>query len=214
MGCANHDDISYVTASVQQQAVAGQGRSIGQTAPPLSAKRVSGSASSASRGRRIFQVLIALLSWITFAVLWMWQIGDYKPSNLELYPAFIGAALVIMLGIGRGWIQWNRSIYRRRHNRNSPVVREVDFSHDAIGRPVHCHADLRYAAGQLIVSVDDDGAKVYRPGRRPRPVDSADVPEPVSATRPHWFDHQPVGIQPPLAPTTYLPESQLHAVFG
>ena len=146
-----------------------------QIGPTVAAARVTGSASSAGRVRRAGHVLAAAIAWSILAALWVWQLGDYRPSRFELYPALIGLVFVVLLISGRAWIGWNRGIYRRRHTRTRALEREPDFNHDSLGRRVLCNPALRYAPGQVIVSIDAAGAKTYRPGLevgRPDPLDA------------------------------------------
>ena len=51
----------------------------------------------------------------------------------------------------------------RRHTRGAPIVREVRFDRDALGRVIVAKPGMRYCAGVIEVSLDhDESVKTYR----------------------------------------------------
>lgn len=128
---------------------------------------LTGSRSRASDGRRAVQIALGALSWIGFGALWMWQLEVYVPSTWLYSITLIAIILAAWIAFTVCWVRWNRNIYARRHRRTTPVRQEVSFTEDSLGRPIVAPGGIRAADGQIIVSVDEDGAKRYDPARRP-----------------------------------------------
>jgi len=146
------------------------------TAHPRSVA-LTGSRSAASKRRILIHLLIGIASWTTLAALWFWQLKVYVPTDWLAGVEVIFALLAVWACFSVGWVAWCRSIYRRRHRRTTPLTREVDFAHDAIGRPISASPGIKEERGQLIVSLTDDGLKRYEPAplsKRRRAIPSDD----------------------------------------
>ncbi|HWI06493.1 MAG TPA: hypothetical protein VNT54_03125 [Solirubrobacteraceae bacterium] len=127
----------------------------------------------------MLHVLAGVLGWAGFAALAVWQLGFFVPPQAGDRLAALALCGAALTCIGIGWIRWNRSIYRRRHRRSSPIVMNVDFSHDSLGRPIVAPPGVSEAHGQVFVSVDADNAiKSYR--RRRTPVAAPERPRRVA----------------------------------
>ncbi len=129
---------------------------------------LTGSASRAGKGRRAVQAALGALSWVGFALLWMWQLEVYVPSTWLYSICLIAIILAAWIVLTICWVRWNRNIYARRHRRNTPVRQEVSFDQDTLGRPIKAPGGIRAAEGQIMVSVDGDGNKRYESARLPR----------------------------------------------
>ena len=129
---------------------------------------LTGSASRAGESRRAIQIVLGGLSWIGFALLWLWQLEVYVPSTWLYSICLIAIILAVWIVFTIAWVRWNRNIYSRRHRRTSPVRQEVSFYEDTLGRPIKALGGIRAAEGQIIVSVDDDGNKRYDSAQRRR----------------------------------------------
>lgn len=128
----------------------------------------TGLASRASRPRRLLHVLAGVLGWIGFAALAVWQLGFFVPPKAGDGLAALAACGAALTCAGIGWVRWNQAIYRRRHRRTSPIVMNVDFSHDSLGRPIAAPPGACEAQGQIFVAVDAaTGVKSYRRQRTP-----------------------------------------------
>ena len=128
----------------------------------------TGLASRASRPQRLLHVLAGVLGWLGFAALAVWQLGFFAPPRAGDGLAALAACGTALTCIGIGWIRWNQSIYRRRHRRTSPIVMNIDFSQDSLGRPIAAPPGVSEAPGQIFVSVDAaSGIKSYRRRRTP-----------------------------------------------
>lgn len=127
---------------------------------------LTGSRSRASDARRAVHVVLGAVSWIGFVLLWMWQLEVYVPSTWLYSICLIAVILAAWVVFTICWVRWNRNIYARRHRRTAPVRQEVAFDEDSLGRPISAASGIRAAEGQIIVSVDEAGAKTYQPARR------------------------------------------------
>jgi hypothetical protein len=104
----------------------------------------------------------------------VWQLNVYVPSDwlggVELILLLLAAWACFSLG----WVAWCRSIYRRRHRRTMPLTREVDFASDRLGRRILAPPGIAAARGQVLISVPEQGVKLYETAARraPKPAPS------------------------------------------
>lgn len=131
------------------------------TAHPRSVA-LTGARSRLSARRRVGHVLAGIAGWIGLGGLWAWQLSNYVPENWLTGVELIFALLLGWACFSVAWVAWCRSIYRRRHRRTKPIERDVDFSHDTLGRPIVAAPAVRTARGQVLVWVDASGIKHYQ----------------------------------------------------
>ena len=55
------------------------------------------------------------------------------------------------------WVRWNQGIYRRRHNRRTPLVTEVQFERDAVGRRIAAPPD-GLDGSEIVITIDGPAA--------------------------------------------------------
>lgn len=123
----------------------------------------TGLASRASLARRLLHVVAGLAGWIGFAALGVWQLGFFAPPEAAVGLTALAACGIVVTCACIGWVRWNQSIYRSRHRRTVPIVVNVDFSHDSLGRPIAAAPGVREAGGQIFVALDAaTGFKSYR----------------------------------------------------
>ena len=146
--------------------------------PPPDAGRghvASGSGSRATTTRRAAHVAAGLLGWTVFVGLWVWQLEVYVPDQWLAGIVMIVAVLGAFAVATPAWVAWNRNIYRRRHRRTKPLVMEVAFDEDALGRRIVADPGVRTAPGRIVVEVDETGrAKTYRVAARGREPEADD----------------------------------------
>jgi membrane protein implicated in regulation of membrane protease activity len=134
---------------------------------------LTGSRTRASRPRRAAHVAVGLASWVALTALWVWQLGTFVPASWFAGVATILVLLAVWSAFSVVWVAWSRNIYRRRHRRTEPVVHDVDFTQDALGRRIVAPPQLVGAhGGHVLVTVGDDGVKRYQPAlaRTPEPA--------------------------------------------
>jgi hypothetical protein len=121
----------------------------------------TGSASRASRLRSCAHFAVGAGAWLLLGVLWLWQVDAHHiPAHwlATVTAVVVGAAVFAAFCVV--WVVWNRSIYRRRHNRRSPIIREVQFESDALGRLIVASED-DLLASHLVVDVDEATSRKY-----------------------------------------------------
>jgi hypothetical protein len=124
---------------------------------------LTGSRAHTGRARLTGHLIAGVAGWVVLVGVWAWQLAVHVPANWLGGVGLIFALLAAWVCFSIAWVEWNRSIYRRRHRRTRPIERELTFTHDALGRPVAAPAGLALLRGQLIVSVDAEGVKRFRP---------------------------------------------------
>lgn len=132
----------------------------------------SGSAEDLGRGRTALHLLVAVVGWLGFITLWVWQLEVFVPANWLSGLELIGVFLVVFALASPAWVLWNRSIYRRRHRRATPIVLEVQFERDSLDRPLAVSPAVLLHPAEIRVTVSDDGA-----------VKRYDVPERAAPAR-------------------------------
>lgn len=112
---------------------------------------------------KTFHITTGILAWGGFVALWVWQLEVAAPSHWEIDVEVI-AGFIILWGLFTvSWVNWNRSIYRRRHRRTEALVTDVEFDHDSLGREIVASPQARHDGGQIFVAIDEEGRKHYVP---------------------------------------------------
>jgi hypothetical protein len=131
------------------------------TAQPQSVA-LTGTRSRIGARRQLGHVLVGIAGWVALAGLWVWQLSNYIPANWLTGIELIFALLIGWTFFSVAWVAWCRNIYRRRHRRTAPIEREVDFSHDTLGRPILAAPAVRGSHGQVLLWVDSSNVKHYQ----------------------------------------------------
>ncbi|WP_205697279.1 hypothetical protein [Conexibacter sp. SYSU D00693] len=125
----------------------------------------TGAESRSTAAGRIRHAVVGGASWLVLGALWVWELDGHVPSHW--WPPLVGllGVLALFAAFTPGWVAWNRSIYRRRHRRTSPMVVEVAFDRDWVGRSVRAAEGVRDHVGEIRVRLEEqpgtDGVKVY-----------------------------------------------------
>jgi len=113
----------------------------------------TGSASRASRGRKVAHGLVGGASWLGFGWLCVLQITQHLPGEWKMQLTGIAGTLVLFTGLTLGWVSWNRNIYRRRHRRTVAPVQPVSVARDTQGRRITASADHDRRRGEIVISL-------------------------------------------------------------
>jgi hypothetical protein len=127
----------------------------------------TGSASRSSRFRKFAHACVGVAGWLLLAGLWVWQVhaGHVPPNWLPVVSVIAGGALTFATA-SVAWIKWNRNIYSRRHNRLTPIVTDIQFEVDALGRTIVASNEGRQANHIVVVIDPTADEKHYRPHSR------------------------------------------------
>lgn len=97
-------------------------------------------------------------------LLWAWQAETHDiPANWAIVVAATGAGGIALAALSVAWVRWNQDIYRRRHRRLTPLVADVQFELDAVGRHVVAASDV-LAGSRIVIRIDEAGVKRYLHG--------------------------------------------------
>lgn len=116
--------------------------------------------------------LLGVTAWAGFLSLWVWQIDGYLPTH------WMGG--LIMIGVGAAGyailtplcVWWNRNIYRRHHKRRSPIICEVGFKTDRLGRKLLIRPAVLLHPTRVTVDLDEanETKRYLVPSARPKPL--------------------------------------------
>jgi hypothetical protein len=121
----------------------------------------TGVASRASDLRAGLHGAAGLVGWAALIACVGWRWAASTSSRVGLITIAGTAAILLIIFALRTWVEWNRSIYRRRHRRTRAVERSVAFDVDALGRPVAGDPATLMASPEIVIRVTDDGVKHY-----------------------------------------------------
>lgn len=103
----------------------------------------------ASRRGRWSSAATAVPAWVILGLIW-WRAIVEQPDQLAVGALIWAGCAVFTTLVIVGWVAWNRSLAHRRERRyggrSGAAAGEIEYGHDALGRPV----------------VAADGAKVAR----------------------------------------------------
>jgi hypothetical protein len=130
--------------------------------------------------RRLAHLLVIALGWVGFA--WMWLLVAARPwESQRLIWLIVGSLLVVPLLTG-AWVLHNRSIHRRKGERQAVAKADASYAHDWHGRVVQ--ADWAVLRHSCVVLVSVDGAhKLYRGSHVADSAHSATTTAPASPSR-------------------------------
>lgn len=121
----------------------------------------TGSASRASRLRAGAHAAVGAAGWLLLGFLWLWQFeADHVPSDWMTTVAVTTGGALAFAASCVGWVCWNRSIYRRRHNRRAPIASQIQFESDALGRAIVVSEGGRDAS-RVVIDIDSDADVKY-----------------------------------------------------
>jgi hypothetical protein len=122
----------------------------------------TGADSLAGPARQVLHALVGVGAWAGFLSLWAWQIDGYLPVHWIGGLIMIGVGVVGYATLTPLWVRWNRNIYRRHHNRRSPIVCDVDFKTDRLGRKLLISPAVLLHPTLITVDLDEtNGTKRY-----------------------------------------------------
>jgi hypothetical protein len=102
--------------------------------------------------RRLAQLLVIGLGWVGFV--WMWLLVAARPwESQRLMWLIVGSLLIVPLLTG-AWVMHNRSIHRRKGERQAVAVADTSYAHDWHGRVVHADWAALQRSRVVFVSIE------------------------------------------------------------
>lgn len=121
----------------------------------------TGSASRSSRLAKAAHICLGGAGWSLLGLLWLWQSNTrYIPGDWAIVVAATGAGGLALAALSVAWVRWNQGIYRRRHRRLTPLIAEVQFETDAVGRPIVATPEA-VDGSRIVIRIDAAGVKRY-----------------------------------------------------
>ncbi|MDO9556569.1 MAG: hypothetical protein Q7J82_03165 [Coriobacteriia bacterium] len=124
--------------------------------------------------RLVIQYLLAIVSWVIFALLWAWVFWE-GPAVDELltvgYILLVSFGIVVLMAI---WVRYNVGIYRRKGARKTVPVATYDYSTDRLGKTVRLDIDVLRNERMISVTIEN-GEKCYVAMRADDPATVSDV---------------------------------------
>jgi hypothetical protein len=132
--------------------------------------------------RRLAHLLGVVVGWVGFV--WLWMLVATRPwESQRLMWLMLGSLLVAPLLTG-AWVLHNRSLYRRKGERQAVSVVDMGYAHDWHGRQVQADWATLCRSRMVLVSIDGErklyhGSLVDNPSAAPQALPAA-----VAAARP------------------------------
>ncbi len=118
----------------------------------------TGSASRSSSRAKAAHICVGGAGWVLLGLLWLWQSASRDiPGDWATVVSAAGGAWLALAALSVVWVRWNQGIYRRRHNRRTPLVTEVQFERDAVGRRIAAPPD-GLDGSQIVITIDGPAA--------------------------------------------------------
>ena len=129
--------------------------------------------------RKLSHLPVIVLGWVGFV--WMWLLVAARPWESQLLIwLIVGSTLIVPLLTG-AWVRHNRSLHRRKGERQAVAVADVSYTHDWNGRVVQADWTALKRSRVVLISVEAEhkrylGGRLAEPGATP------------AAARPHAAD--------------------------
>jgi hypothetical protein len=139
--------------------------------------------------RKLAHLLVVVLGWVGFV--WMWGLVAARPwESQRLLWLIVGSLLTLPL-LTALWVMHNRSIHRRKGERQAVAAVDMDYVHDWHGRSVQ--ADWVMLRRSRVVLVEVDGEhKRYVGSHIDQPRHSATPPARPGVRRPAVMQDLPL----------------------
>ncbi|MEI7465368.1 MAG: hypothetical protein WCJ87_08485 [Burkholderiales bacterium] len=113
--------------------------------------------------RKLFHLVVVVVGWVGFV--WLWLLVVSRPWESQGLTWLIVASTVVVPVITGAWVLHNRSLYRRKGERQSVAVVDMKYSYNWYGREVRADWPVLRCSRAVIVEVDR-GQKRYLAGTR------------------------------------------------
>ncbi len=138
--------------------------------------------------RKLAHLLVVALGWIAFA--WMWLLVAARPWDSRGLVWLILGSLLLMPLLTGAWVLHNRSLHRRKGERQSVARADMGYAQDWHGRQVQADWSALRRSRVVMISVEGE-RKLYHGGlsddapTAPQPLPAQTTATPARAVAPH-----------------------------
>lgn len=123
--------------------------------------------------QKLAHLLVVVIGWVGFVWLW-WLVAARPWESQGLIWLILGSLLVVPL-ITAAWVLHNRSLHRRKGDRQAVAPVSMDYAHDWHGRTVQADWAALRRSRAAIIEVDGAhkrylGSHIDEPWREPLPA--------------------------------------------
>jgi hypothetical protein len=104
--------------------------------------------------RKLFQILVGLLGWLTFGLLWwvaFWRLPPFREVLTDLVLIVAYATIVALAAYA--WVTWRVLLWTRRGREPDRLPCAYDYSRDATGRAVLAEFNTLNSSRYVVVDV-------------------------------------------------------------
>jgi hypothetical protein len=130
--------------------------------------------------RNLAHLLVVVVGWVGFV--WLWLLVAARPWDSQGLTWLILGSLVLMPLLTGAWVLHNRSIHRRKGDRQAVSPVDMGYAHDWHGRAVQADWDVLRRSRSVIVEVKGDH-KHYLVGHTEEPGLQVLAPARTSGSR-------------------------------
>lgn len=109
--------------------------------------------------RKLIHLLVVVFGWIGFV--WLWLLVAARPWESRGLVWLILGSLVIAPLVTGAWVLHNRSLYRRKGERQAVAAADTRYTRDWHGREVQADWRKLREARLVVIGIDGD-RKLYR----------------------------------------------------
>lgn len=130
-------------------------------------------------------LLVVVIGWVGFV--WLWLLVAARPWDSQGLTWLILGSLLLMPLITGAWVLHNRSLHRRKGDRQAVATADMSYAQDWHGREVQADWATLRRSRRVIIEVEGEH-KRYRGGL-------ADEPRPKAMARAHPGGPRPTVTQ-------------------
>lgn len=103
---------------------------------------------------KLTHLLVVVIGWVGFV--WLWLLVAARPWDSQGLTWLILGSLLLMPLITGAWVLHNRSIHRRKGERQAVATADMSYAHDWHGRTVHADWATLRRSRHVIVEVEGE----------------------------------------------------------